>query len=79
MSRLRDDDVIMDGDAQFTCGIGHLVGNLYISLRGGRVTAGVVVQQNHRRRCDFQRAFHHLSGIDGCVVDGTPTLYLVGD
>ena len=69
----------MDEDIQRGGGADDFVGHGDIGIAGAWVTARVVVNEDHRRCPQLQRALDDLAGIDGRVVNRAHLLYLVGD
>jgi len=74
-----NDDVIMDGNAQWRARIDNFAGHVDISTRRRGVTGWVVMQENDRRCRQFQRAFDNFAGVDGRMINRASLLNLVGN
>jgi hypothetical protein len=79
MPLLANDDVVMHRNAERLRHLDDLPGHLDVGAGRARVAGGVVVDQDHRGRREFERALDDLAGVDRGVVDGADLLDLVGD
>lgn len=74
-----NDDVIVQRNAESFAGIGDVAGDGDVLFTGRGIAAGMIVDQDDRRRSEIERAAYHFTDIDGGLVDRTIAHYLVTD
>ena len=65
------DDVVMQGKTQRFAALLDLLRHLQVRIRRLRITAGVIVDEDQRRRVHQKRSFQNLTRIDRHMVDRT--------
>ena len=77
--RLAHDDVVEDSDPDDLSGLGHSAGEGQVLRAGGRVAAGVVVEEDDPGRVGQEGGGEDAPGLDGGAGQGPDVGELVAD